>query len=562
MSRVYKARALIVLICTAAYLGFLNREVANFISQTDPFLSYGSTQEQILELTAARNFVQYGFLTNFFLADYSSSPRATDHPYLYTHQPSFPAVALGVLLKAGLSVKQSRFFFCVLSNLGYILLFLLIWQILKVPELALLGLIVFGTTYDATLQWVDHFVHSFGGLTFFGTLFFYFRYLEKRSRLSWAGFVVCLTLGFATNYITSIPCFVTILVLHFFFHRQSLESRRLVLSTWACMLTAAAALFGRNVLVLGPIPAIKDFLFTISNRVTGWPDKEAMASFFESNRIVLWGVWKVSSGSLADWFWTAFWGPIKNLNVLPFVALAVFLGYANRHDRFVTLKRCALLLVCFIGAYAWHIIFFAQGAIYPFPNIHRMFGLAYIVIAGFLLIKAWSLLSIKSNYDKAVTAVVTLATIGFVDRIKSDLRTEWRVFNRIKQAEFAMPPLRTFQRLGQFNQNTVASNMDSNILAFFTSSLVFGGCHKQSLADGTSKGCFSAFVDNKTREVAKPDIIVVSNLFVPGYVDCQEKCIEGQIQDLKKDHVLLLEEPGIWAVFEAKPTVKGQIATQ
>lgn len=551
-SKVRAIRLKTVYVLAVIYLGYLGKVTSIYVTSTQPFYFPGAVAEQILEYAAAKNYAQRGFWKDGLLADYATSSLDQDHPHLYTHQPSGPAILLGVLLKSGLSLMQARLVFAGISILGIVAFFFLILRITKVPEVAFLSMGLFSYNMQAWIEWSDHFVHAFGNLSYFGTLLFYLMFVERPSALGKLGFLICSIIGLVTSINTSIPTFATILLIHFILHRQNGLSKRLVKTLFATSLALGALLFIRNCLVLGFDVSCKDVVYTVANRALGWPSKESMASFFDAHRIVLWGVGKVDGIGMTGWLTSAIFAPLKEFETLFVLLIIVCWMLQPQSDSFF--KRFPLIVIIFIGTYAWHVVFFAQGTIYLVPTIHRMFRMGVIILSLDLLfrcLRGYVLLPVRQpQHFRQMSFIGLLCLMVSVQFFHQYIKIEVNHTGRaVKRLERRMAPYRSFARLQALQKGTVFTNIDAVVTNFFTDNVVFGGCDDKALRNLDANTCPSSFVSSESKKTAQVRYLFLTHSFIPGYSTCRGECYSDLVRYLRRNHPVIMEESD-WVVFE------------
>lgn len=554
-AHIHERKRISIVLTLAVILGAWS-STKRFVNKTQPFFP-PLMVEQILEYTAAKNFAQRGFIKDWFLVDYSSSPKDEDHPYLYTHQPSGPAVLLGALVRNGVSLYHSRLLFAAITVIGGLFLFFLILQITKMPEVALLATILYSWDYDGTIKYSDHFVHAFTGLNYFGSLAFFYFYLNRKSIWFLAGFIFCLSVGFATTFLSCIPVMVALMALHYLAFHKSIESRTLFRVALGTCIFWGALLFTRNCIVLGPDVAFKDFAFTLGNRIFAWPTKEQMLAFFNEYQIVLWGVGNLESKNLNNWLLDALVVPIRSYWIP--LTLIPILYFGTQIDARHVGKRICQIFIIFACTYAWHVIFYAQGSNYFHPPFFRMFQIAVASSAFFLVGSYFRQLGELATIDPArlksnirlVAAILLVAVVGSIDTYKSDVRRHKKIRKEARRANYDIHILKPFQELAQIPSGVILTNIDALVVNFFAKdNLVFGGCDLKAITELNPLRCPSSFNSMNTKITAKPDFILISMDFVPGYQTCVADCQVELISRMKRKYGVFKEEPMRWIMFK------------
>ena len=560
---------------------WVGKIMAGFMMSSQPFLVYGSFPEQVLEHTAAQNFVHRGFLRTAFLADYSTSPNELDHPYLYTHMPSGPAVALGALFKCGADLLQARFFFASLSLLGALLFFWLILEVTGVPEIALVLFIIYSFDYGGFIKWSDHFTHSFYGIDYFGPLLFYLRFLKKNSTANLIVFALCIALGALTNYIAALPALIAIAALHLIFHRDSRDSKKLMGYAFGAFGAILTLHLLQNALALGVKLTVKELLSTLGNRMLGWPPKTALANLYARHKIVLWGADRPPPGWWR-WLSTAFAHPVFKtwagwLMLLEACALILGIIEPKPSARF---RPIGLASVIFLAPYSWYLVFVSHGSIYPLPFVHRFFSIGLLMTALYLLylgiLDLWAHrpgpATAKTAFYRNPLSRLAFLTLGiglFLTAANSRIKENSRAYGMdildrfTKHWEIAListPSIDQYERLGNLLSNQVLlTNMDGTITNFFAPrALVFGGCRSDAFLLFNAANCPSTFLDEKTKEALRPDSVLISYKFIPGYQECTSAaCLDALLAKLKKSYVLRAQEKDAWVLFDIPKNVGG-----
>ena len=292
------ARLLALFILIALSLRFLSSVVAF------PYYSPVTNVEEVtLFYTSAGNFVKYGFLNSGFLPDYSTSSRALDHPYIYSHMPPGPDIFIALLLK--------------LMPEGYRLIRLVFWAVFLVgmicyfrfTELILKEFKVTGAHYAILLispfmmlrTFDDPLYATFPLLGFLPLLTLQAYYRTGR----W--WYLALTLGvglFSAVYLD----YLTLLVvswcwgLLYFTQLLRLELRHL--------LAFAAVIFGglmlhlvQNFLHMGGELFFRELWMTVSNRITGFPTQDELKAFYQANGLVHHGAAQINVKGFLTHLW-------------------------------------------------------------------------------------------------------------------------------------------------------------------------------------------------------------------------------------------------------------------
>ena len=248
--------------------------------QTESFTTY----------IAAKNFKNYGIANLSFLEDYATSPDPKAHPYHYTHNPDFPIYVSYILLKIG--VEDIRYhnltaIFVLFSGLLFSYLFIksrfnttLALCVLGISVFNYLGVLIFGLNIYRSFTWpcvwgVLLFKHKWeesgAGLNVWLFLAIFFMFLTTYFDYGIAGFVILITI------------FDNLL------NRHRLPLYKLALYLFFSVVPSFLLHLASVISAIGWGTFSRDIVFTIGNRVGGFPPREAIADFYKANHLVLWG---------------------------------------------------------------------------------------------------------------------------------------------------------------------------------------------------------------------------------------------------------------------------------
>lgn len=273
----------ILLLCGGAEL-FLWHKTAGFpsaLDQAEPFLSYLS----------AGNFDRLGVWNLRFLEEYATSSSVEAHPYFYTHNGNFPTFISLILLKLGISSLP-------VQNLLIIPVFLLgLWYLYAAirswvnPLAGLAVLTIVATNYLGSLAFGFNLYRAWAWLLIWATLYHFKTSQErtgqlKKIHLRIAGIFLFLTV----YYEYSLALFLVMIIIA----AKALGSYKI---SWMevfkfIVLYALSSFLLHLFLVawaLGWPVALKDLVFTLTNRAFGYPPREALQRFYDTHGIVLWG---------------------------------------------------------------------------------------------------------------------------------------------------------------------------------------------------------------------------------------------------------------------------------
>jgi hypothetical protein len=506
------------------------------VDSTYPFLSSGSLIEQLIEYTAGFNFAHFGFLATGFISDYSPSLNPSAHPYLYTHQPNAPSILIGALLNFSSSLLTVRMAFVFFSLIGLYLYYRFILAVTNNRGIALVSLAVVAFNYEQQILWADHFVFAFYHIGIFGSLLFYLKGVRQPKSTHSFLFSSCIAIAALTNTMSIVVVIVGLIGLHFLFFRKAKTSTTLLILAFVVTSVSASLVIVRNILGLGFNVALKDLLYTLTNRIVGVPSRVEMSEFYDSHNIVLWGVDTVQSTALWSWFFDSIIQPTYYF-LIPIILLIFstkgrkpFLG---QHS----FKSLGILGFIGIAMYSWHFVFFAQGAIYPAPFLAKNFEM--MLVPAVLILGVSSFETTLRHHSGSIRDVnrvfsirIALALIlGIALSLPfQGLRSAYKGY----KGQFQSQPLATITSILELEPGPVWTNIDSSILYFFSpNSVIAGGCSQSALLNLDITGCQSTFTLNKSQ--ARPRYVFLSAMWRPGYDTCREECFNKSIRHFEEN---------------------------
>jgi len=252
-----------------------------------PYYSPVSNVEELtLFYTSAGNFLKYGFLNSGFLADYSTSSRSSDHPYIYNHMPPGPDILMAALLKGtGGSYWVVRVAFWLTFLAGMICYFSFV-------ELILGGFGLTGAGYAILLMSPYMILRTFDdvGYAVFPLLGFLpllaLQVYYRTGRLRYLGLM--LTLGLISalyfDYLTLLMvCWCWGLL---YFTQLIPVMRRHLIGFASVVVGGMAAHLIQNYLYLGPGLFFRELWMMAANRITGVPTRNELKAFYQANGLV------------------------------------------------------------------------------------------------------------------------------------------------------------------------------------------------------------------------------------------------------------------------------------
>jgi hypothetical protein len=262
------------------YMWFATNGLPGMKDQTESFTTY----------IAANNFKDYGIVNLSFLEDYATSPDPKAHPYHYTHNPDFPIYASYILLQIGVGdVKYHNLVAILVLFSGLLFSYLFIKSrfgttlglcVLGISVFNYLGVLIFGLNIYRSFTWP----------CVWGVLLFKHRWEESgaglNARLFWAIFFMFLTVYF--DY--GIAAFVILIIaLDKLFNRHRLRLYKLALYLFFSVVPSFVLHLASVISAIGWGTFSRDIVFTIGNRMCGFPPRQAIADFYRANHLVLWG---------------------------------------------------------------------------------------------------------------------------------------------------------------------------------------------------------------------------------------------------------------------------------
>ena len=496
------------------------------IISTLPFPAGGFLPEYILEYIGAKNYIDYGFLKNWLILDYSPSPLPEDHPYLYTHQLGLPSLIIAILLKLEFTLTYIRLFFSIISILGLLYFYRILIKTTNDYWISLLLFLVFLSGYNQTFIYLDHFTHAFYYVCFFGGTYSLINYLEAKKNLNLIIYLFYLTLSLVTN----ILCFFPLLVASIFIAYYFGSFKKLLGPLLISVVIMLFLILTRNMLYFGPKIAFLDIIYTISNRVTGIPNRFELLDFYRTNGIVLWGVSIINGENFINWIKEILFNPLKVINIF-LISFVVINFYFNKTK--IIFNDFKLLVLILISTFSWHIIFLAQGSIYTWPFLNKM---VYVIFTGFIyynvkfillnqkvFIQSITGLNVKKEYKLISILVILACLISFLSFSKNILNLQNYNFKKSESIT------------GIFDENLyskenphplIYTNLDGVVGSYFLpGAKVVGGCTSLGMIENKIELCPSTFLRS---QVGHGDYVLFGRQFIGGSSDCTDfVCLEA-----------------------------------
>lgn len=240
---------------------------------------------------AGKNFLKHGLLHLHFLQDFATSSSNLAHPCHYTHNPDFPIFYSYILQRIGInSFPAQNFIMIFILGLGLFYMFLAIRDYAGNERPALLVLAVAVFDYAGVLVNGLQIYRGWIWLLLFANLYYIRKYAfgNKKRHLCLGIFFYFLTAYYDYVYAFFITIIIIILNIGGFYN-HSIKWRRLLAYIAISILPAFFIHAAFVIWAVGFKVYLKDFMFTFSNRLLHNIDRAALADFYSSNAIVLWG---------------------------------------------------------------------------------------------------------------------------------------------------------------------------------------------------------------------------------------------------------------------------------
>ena len=465
---------------------------------------FATIDEQLQYYLVARNYAEYGFLTNYLLPDLSSASSPAHHPYLYNHQPPGPQLLIGLLIRVfGERYTLIRIILAIIFLLGLCCFARVLAHVPLgghyFPELALLFI-----RPNTIMHSIDHPAYAAFPFCAFFPIVALERY-HASGRTGWLVAAAGVTF-LAANYLIYGP-----LIMIFVMWTLGAALNVMPLKRSELLLLYAVALLGfalhlsQTVLAVGWAVFIDEFLFTLSNRMTGIPTRSELLEFFQSHGLVLYGDHALQASRLGAAVWEVLSFPGRQgwAAVLAVIGCLGLVTQTRVDEREVLLARpFAEWLWAIVRATLWIglsvvtpvLMFPAFSSGYLLGGTNEFLLALFCVLSLTATLKFVRRMAVGSTLrDLArVLCVVGLAWIGLAQvkaagRVVSEVG-EWIVRSR--------PEADVFRVRDELRGKAAMTNVDPAVVGFFTREAAFGGCHRASvLGPGIDVAkCFVHFV--------------------------------------------------------------------
>jgi hypothetical protein len=543
------ARLLAVVALLGSSILFLSTVV------TFPFYSPVSNVEELtLFYTSAGNLVKYGFLNSGFLPDYSTSSRALDHPYVYSHMPPGPDIFIALLLKlVPEGYRLVRLVFWAVFLAGMVCYFRFAELILKQFKVSGAGYALLLTTPFMILHTFDDPVYAAFPLLAFLPLLTLQAYYRTQRTWYLAG-----TLGvglFSAVYLD----YLTLLVvswcwgLLYFTQLLRLELRHLI--AFAGVIVGGLVVhLVQNYLYLGGDLFFHELWVTITNRTTGVPTQDELKAFYREHGLVHHGAGRINPLGVLYQLLTAIYFP--GLILLAVAALIAVLWGVQRNLRMDTsrqswviersvemcafataAKRFALLWVWVIGAITLPMMMlpaFTQEYGIRGTGLHSYF-LGIAAVASVLYGIKTAALQIPPTFGTAplgsltwrdlrvcvLAAVVLALLVGVVVQLGKARLGEIRPTLR----DFSRPKFYKLDEIHQqFGGEVFMTNVNPVPVGFFAREAGYGVCELDSLpeaGDIAPSQCRVSYMrDRAYYDNVRPRYFFFFRGMFPGFSQC------------------------------------------
>ena len=538
---------LAVLILTV-YVGLFATTLRGF-----PYSSpFGTVDEQLNYYLAAKNFNRFGFLPTAFLHDFSLSPDAALHPYVYNHMPPGPEIVTALMMRVvGERYVVIRAAFAVLFVAGVIVFLLFARTVLAGFGLTGEGYTLLFLKPLFVLHTIDHPAFSpFLLLAFLPLVLMQHYYRRRRPWL----LLLALALVFvAANYLPYQNLFML------FVTWIALAALRLVPFEWrhavaflGMGIVGIAAHALQTVVLFGPAMFAKETMLALSNRMFGVPTYEDLKAFYRSIDVVHHGTHHFDPIRLAKAVAAALRIVGTALTTILLLAVLAFefirLGRVDWQRRQVLVPRTpesnALAETCrrFIRLGLWvapaivipMLMFPAYSADYGLSGMNEYFlGIAAVAVYGFIAVTAarwlptvaWRELN---GMAVALWLVVIAVGAGGMVKLGTDQAKSLRDLQR--QARQANPDRALLDIARQIPGEVVMTNVYPTTAGFFTEEAAYGGCEQAVfLADGSvdPNRCHTGFFKGfgRTTDVVPTHYVLFRALFT-GFTMCLDDCLD------------------------------------
>jgi hypothetical protein len=532
------------------------------IVQYPYFAPSANVEELAYTHISSSNFNKFGFLASGFLQDFAASPNRSDHPYVYDHMPPGPDVARALVMRVtGGSFVWTAIVFASLVPIGFVFYFLFLNNVFQ-NRFVLSG--IFLLLLTPWEQYVAHFSNpiwnAFLLLAFAPLVALHWSYQYKAP---WLFFVIGLPLILISSvyldYVVSSSILACWLGLYFS-QIVRLDRREIVLAIGAIAFGIFLNLL-KNFIYFGPSLFAQELFYVLSNRISGWPSQQELASFYTTHGILHHGarppkisvLWEVIRSNL-------YFDGLKYFLLAAATSLLLTIrGRIQTQKKVVRFVPTAETIrdFKFILKMLFFIVALIITPIVIFPAFAQEVNLnggTNFIWLGFLCIALASLAAtrlivtalpampaiptiliwwrtrsvffkIPSILQVAAIGVFVCASVLLVAKIPHAIGRTAGLFASI-HSRYKQNPNVELEQLRKFASAPFMTNINVPTVYFFTGSAGFGVCGLDSIADKGNlnlDGCKIALVrDRSLYAHTRPSYFFFFKVppYFPGFADC------------------------------------------
>ena len=523
------------------------------------FAPSANVEELAYTHISSSNFNKFGFLASGFLQDFAASPNRSDHPYVYDHMPPGPDIARAIVMRVtGGSFTWTAIVFASLVPIGCVFYFLFLNIVFR-NRFILGG--IFLLLLTPWEQYVGHFSNpiwnAFLLLTFSPLVTLQWSYQYKAP---WLFFLIALPLILFSSLYLDYVVLSSILACWFgvyFSQIVRLDRREFVLAIGAIAFGIFLNLL-KNFIYFGPSLFAQELFYVLANRISGWPSQHALASFYSTHGILHHGarppkisvLWDVIKSNL-------YFNNLKYFLIAAAISLLLTIKVQIQTQKKVVrffptaetvrdFKFILKMLLFIVAIIITPIVIFPAFA----QEVNLNGGTNYIWL-GFLCIALASLAAtrlimatlpaiptillwwrtrsvffkIPSILHIAAIAVFVCASALLVEKTPNVIGKTKNLFASIR-SRYAQNPNVELEQLRNFASAPFMTNINVPTVYFYTSSVGFGVCGLDSIADNghlNSDGCKIALVrDRSVYARTRPSYFFFFKApsYFPGFADC------------------------------------------
>jgi hypothetical protein len=573
--------------------------------RTQYFTPFSLVEESAYTFVSANNYLKFGFLNSGLLQDFSTSPEAADHPFVYNHMPPGPDITNAMLLwLTGGNYPLVRIIFSLFAIVGFAVYCCFGRLFLAQFGLRGSGLLLFAIGGWALIQMLERQVYSPFALLVFLPMYLYMIFLKKQRM--WILLAALGTVFISTLYLDySIVAAILVCWMMFFLTRlMPIRLVHLVLVQSAILAGILAHLL-QNMLYLGWPTFVTELGHVLANRITGFPTQSELESFYRSIGLVHHGSHAIE--------WNALKGQIiANFHIVGGSTLVVTLAWCivamigaallnrgtgssdspdaqMRHDLwffvrlFLWASATVIAPIALFPAFAQEVTLRGTGANAFFLGIFfaAIVGYVFGVICYFGFWIAEIFIAPRNAFGKAegVTAEirpalerlggVALISLGLfgagvsLNSVFTDYRRDERyqrrmIYQHAKDARFTYDALNDLEK---FRGQLFMTNINVPTVGFLTRAPGFGVCGPQAIGIAGEidlQYCKSALMKRYDYWAARRPALFYyfdDRRLFPGFADCVptgtlvatersgSACMTELLEKLSQQYRLILQNP-------------------